>query len=69
MKYLKDYEPEQIKELVDTESMRTNLKKLIGEMATNEIRLLHAQLIGDRKPTEFELVNEIKERENDIILN
>jgi|GEM_PF-5999705 hypothetical protein len=66
MKHLTDYTPEQIKETVDTECKRTSLKRLIGEMATAELDLLYAQLIGNRKPTAEELINEIKEREDGI---
>jgi len=57
-KHLADYSPEQIKEVVDTECKRTQLKKLIGEMVTNELDLLYAQLIGNRKPTAEELVQQ-----------
>ena len=60
MEKLKDYGPEEIKEIVDMESKKASLKKMIGCMVTCELNLLYAQLIGERKPTAEELVNEIK---------
>ena len=48
------------KQLIETEMMRGRLKKLIGEMATTELNLLYAQLIGERLPTAEELVEEVR---------
>lgn len=67
MKKLADYRPEQIKEVLDTATMKVQLKRRIADMNTEDLRILHSLLISSRKPTAEELVNEIKRDKNGIV--
>lgn len=54
-----ELEEKEVMEAMDRGYLQGRLRRLIGEMATADLRLLYNQLMDIRKPTAEQLVEEV----------